>query len=277
VASKIDRIDRIDTDTGYKIEYHDYKSNILPFTRDEIENSRQLGLYDIVVRKLYPDAEGYEGVYDMLRWGRFPVTFSEDFRNYLRGFLINLWSQISATDVPEERLNKYCRWCERRQDCKAYALALQGQISPVFLESQDTPEGVEALFGEYERLSDVIKVIEERKKEVSTALAAKIQMDANGEGLKIADTEYYLQQNPKYEYDKRSVFRLLSENGASVLIPDIVGGISKASIERGLKSHPGLLESAQQFLKTQFNRPTLRKRKIKGNTSTNKDEGHEDA
>ncbi len=201
VASKIDRIDRIELDGGrVRIEVTDYKSNILPFTRDEIENSRQLGLYDIVVRVLFPEADEFECIYDMLRWGRFPVTFSDEFRSYLRSYFTNLWSQIAAAEVPEERLNKYCRWCERRSECAVYKAALYSEIPTILTETTDTPEGIDAMYSEYERLADIVKLVEERKKEISLALSAKIEKDAGVDPLPVGNMEYYLQQNPRYEY-----------------------------------------------------------------------------
>jgi hypothetical protein len=264
VVSEIDRIDRI-SETSY--EFTDYKSNILPFTRDEIENSKQLILYDIVVRLIYPEAEEVEGVYDMLRHGRFPVRFTQEHRDTLRRYLVNLWHQIDQTEAPEQRINKYCRWCEIRGNCKAYALVLDSKIQPILTDTTDTPEGMATLWTESEKLANLIKIAEERRKEITAALSAKVVQDGMGEPVKAGDREYYLIQNPRYEYNKEGVFKALEQRKSLTLLPQIMS-VTKTAVDRLLKSRPELKEDLEPLVQKKFVTPTLKSRKLGGGTST---------
>lgn len=271
VASKIDRVDRVN-EKHYVIT--DYKTNILPFTRDEIENSRQLGVYDLVARALWPEAEKIECVYDMVRHGRFPVEFPDSFRDTLRAYLITLWKQILKTENPEERVNKYCRWCEIRSECAAYKKLLESPLPPVLTETIDTPEGVAAIFAEAERLADLVKMADERRKELNQMIQAKIVKDYMGEPMPVGDREYYLIQNPRYEFDKRKLFDLLKAEGSLMLLPDMMS-VSKTSAERALKSRKELFAKVEPLLKKGYNNPTLKSRSLKGGTTSNTDETNE--
>jgi hypothetical protein len=264
VVSEIDRLDRINEDT---FEVHDYKTNILPFTRDQIENSKQLGVYDLVVRALYPEARNVSCVYDMLRHGRFPVEFNDDFRERLRAFLAALWRQIKATEEPEARINQYCRWCEIRSSCKAYAQALEAPIPPILTETTDTPEGIATLYAESERLSNLIKIAEERNKEIKGAIIAKVVQDGMGEPLQMGEREYYLIQNPRYEYDKAGVFKALEKAKSLILLPDIIS-ISKQSVDRLIKRRPELKGELEHLVQKKFVSPTLKSRKLNGGKSS---------
>jgi hypothetical protein len=266
VSSEIDRIDRyVDPEGKIHVKVHDYKTNILPFTRDEIENSKQLGLYWIVARALYPEADTIECVYDMLRHGRFPVEFPQYFIDTLKRFLINLWKQINAAENPEEKLNKYCRWCEIRGNCTAYAVALRTEIPKVLTDTTDTDESIKALFNQYENLADIVKLAQERQREIREALGAKIVKDGFGEPLQVGDEEYYLMQNPRYEFDKNAVFRTLQEQKQLLLLPSMMS-ISKTAVERTLKANPTLKEKLDEHMKKNFVTPTLKRRKISGGT-----------
>ena len=66
VVGFIDRVDRLDDDT---IEIIDYKTNHQLFTRDEVEKSLQLSLYQAVAEKLWPWAKKVKLTFWMLRHG----------------------------------------------------------------------------------------------------------------------------------------------------------------------------------------------------------------
>jgi hypothetical protein len=273
VLSKIDRIDRVKP--GH-YEVYDYKTNILPFTRDQIEHSTQLGIYDMVVRAIYPDATQVTCIFDMLRHGRFPVEFDDAFRQDLRRYLINLWWQIDAAEKPEERINKYCRWCEIRSDCAAYRASLDSTMPAVLTESFDTQEGLQTWQHEYERLGDLIKIASERQKEIKEALGAKIVKDGLGEPYQVGDMEMYLQPNPRYEYDKKEVLRILTEQRSTVLIPDLMGTVSKAAVERVGRNHPQLKELLDAHVTKKMAVPSLKFRRLKGGKSQNTEEASDE-
>lgn len=269
VVSKIDRIDRVGP-TSYEV--HDYKTNILPFTRDYIENSTQLGLYDLVVRALHPEATEVWCVFDMLRHGRFPVSFTDANREFFQGYFINLWAQIKASEVPEERINKYCRWCEIRSTCAAYEAELNSSVPTILTESVDTEEGITALYDEYEKLGDLLKLAEQRQKEIKAAISAKIVQDSLGEPLAVGAREFYFQPNPRYEFPKEKVIQILQDQKSLILLPQFMGAISRTAVDRATKGRADLKNLISPLEQVKFATPSLKSRRTTGGISANKEE-----
>jgi hypothetical protein len=272
VVSTIDRIDQV-TPTHYEV--YDYKTNFLPFTRYEIESSKQLGLYAIAVKRLYPEAETITCVYDMVRHGRFPVEFPQAFLDYLTGYLINLFRQMEKAEekdfVAEERLNPYCRWCEIRADCTLYKEQLDSPRPTVITENTDMGE----LFAEYERIGFSKKIIEQREEELKTMFQSKILMDNKGEPLAISDQkEIYLQPNSRSKYDMAGVYNVFKDSGVLVLLKD-VASISKQSMDRILKHRPEIKEAVSLHLTKSFVKPSLKSRAIKAGEFKGEDESNE--
>jgi putative RecB family exonuclease len=66
VLGFIDRVDWIDDET---VEVIDYKTNHQLFTRDEVDTSLQMSLYEVAVRRLWPWAKKVKLTFWMLRHG----------------------------------------------------------------------------------------------------------------------------------------------------------------------------------------------------------------
>lgn len=260
VVSKIDRIDRV---SEVEFEVFDYKTNIMPFTRDEIENSKQLGIYDLVVLALYPEAQKVWCVYDMFRHGRFPVEFNDQWRDDLHAFLINTWIQIQASiPKPEEKLNKYCRWCTIRANCATYQETLDYEVPPVLNDNIDTPEGIEDIYRQYQELGIVEKAVETRKKELSAMLSAKIEMDGKGDPIILGEREYYLMANVRYQYKIPKVIEILEHYRAVSLLPQIVN-VAAGNMKTVLKSRPEILEMIESEARDKsFATPSPKARKV---------------
>lgn len=271
VVSKIDRIDRLEDGS---LEIFDYKTNVLPFTRWEVENSVQLGTYDLAARLIYPEAETVRCVYDMLRYGRQVTTFDVAQREALRHYLIDTYRQIEKASEPEERINKYCRWCHRRGRCNAYQEALKGDIRPVLVEDMDDPAGLEELHDEYELLKNREKLIKARAEEIRDMFASKYSENGGqpiriGEGL---DKEVYFSPNPRYEYDMREVWAVLKRHDALTLLLD-VANIGKTAMDRALKGRSMLKEDILPLLNKRHVNPTMRKRRATTEPVPEEEEG----
>lgn len=239
----ISKIDRLDADDQGHWYVYDYKTNFQPFTRDEVENSVQLGIYDMAVRAMIgPDGVaddedllfgGVTCIYDMLRHGRFSTVFSEEQREALRHYLINLWHQIRAVPVPRPRINTYCSMCEIRGNCPAYEDVLYSDVQEVATDSTYPSEILE----EWEDMKAREKIIKKRTEELASQLSTII-VTADGEPVILEDgREVALVPNARYEYDARRVIDLLAENQALVLLPDLVS-ISNGAVDRVLRSMP---------------------------------------
>jgi hypothetical protein len=88
-----------------------------------------------------------------------------------------------------------------------------------------------------------------------------------GEPVKSGDREYYLIQNPRYEYNKEGVFKALADRKSLTLLPQIVS-ITKTAVDRLLKARPELKEDLEPLVQKKFVTPTLKSRKLGGGTST---------
>ncbi len=268
VASKIDRIDKVDDKT---YEIFDYKTNFIPFTRWQVENSLQLGVYDLFVRKLFPQATEVVCVFDMIRHGRFPTEFDDQQRENLRFYLIDLWNQIKSETAPEERINSYCRWCERKNECKAYERARDED--PVIGTADDGD--LDALFAKYEDLQARMKLIDSEATRIKEVLQESIKQNL-AEPVQLSDDkEMYLQNNPMYEYPMGDVYKILQKKRALVVLKDIAK-IGNTNLERLLKTRPDLKEEIAPLKRTSYKTPTLKARRIKKDRNESEESGGED-
>lgn len=256
VVSKIDRVDKV-TDEVYEV--YDYKTNMIPFSRWEVDNSVQLGIYDLVIREVYPEAEHVRCVYDMFRHGRQPTIFDDEQRETLRAYLIRTWHQIRDIEEPEERINTYCCWCDRRGSCDAYLGVLTEEVQPILTDDLDDPESLLSLYEEYEFLKDKAKILEARQGEIKDMFAAKKAEDKKD--IELEDgSEVYFQPNPRYEYSMRDLWATLDRHDSLTLLRD-VANISNTKLKRALKGRPELQEAVEPLMETRYVKPSMKRRK----------------
>lgn len=260
VVSKIDRVDIIG-ETAYEV--YDYKTNFLPFTREYIENSHQLGIYDLVVRALYPEATSVLCTFDMVRHGKFSVEFDDRFRRMLENYLVALYQQIGETEKPEQRLNQYCRWCEIRASCDAYKVALVSPLPTVFTDALDTDAGINSMYDELDHLNNLAKIVDKRKDELKEALMAKVIKDNLGEPLSVGARQIYLQQNTRWAFDTKAVVQVFRDKSAMELLHTVVS-VTKGGIDYLCKQRPEFRDLLDPLMMKQFVSPSLKARSLKG-------------
>lgn len=272
VMSKIDRIDR--ADVAYFV-VTDYKSNAQPFTRDEIQNSVQLLIYDLAVRAIYgEDVPAGEELrvkctYDMLRWGRFDVEFDEAQRETLRAYLINLWHQIRHVKAPRPRRNQYCHTCEIRGNCPAYLEALESEAPEILVDGADVARVVE----QWQDLKARIKIMEARAEELGSQLSALV-IGADGGAVPVDEgREVVLAPNPRYEFPVRDTFRVFKRHGAIQAFVDVVN-ISNTSIRRALLQLPAKIRAEVEPLERKtYVKSTVKVRPITPSLAEGEEEG----
>lgn len=253
VASKIDRIDRLPDGS---LEIFDYKTNRQPFTRSEVDNSEQLFIYDMAARSLYPDAPDITCIFDMLRHGRFRTRFSDEKREAIRNFIINLWHQIKKDTIVEPQLNTFCSWCEIKENCQVYAAALIGDINHPAASPDEMTDA--EMWNAYDKLQIVAKLAKERADAFKEVIIAKVIDEGP---IPIDDTyEMSLIQNPRYEYPILDVFSVLKKRGAISLLTKCAS-ISKPSLEKAIRGRVELQSEIAPLLQKTFAKPTLKKRK----------------
>jgi putative RecB family exonuclease len=169
VLGFIDRIDRVDDET---IEVIDYKSNRMLFTRDEVDTSLQLSLYETAVRQLWPWAKNVKLTFHMLRHGiRQETTRTTEQLDAALLYVQTMGRMTEeATDFPA-RLNTNCTWCDHTQDCPAYADALAGKREFICEDIED----LESVAREREEVAQLAKILYARKSELERVLKAHLK------------------------------------------------------------------------------------------------------
>ena len=156
----MDRVDRIAEDA---IRIRDYKSGRIPPTRQEVEESLQLAIYDLVAAKHWPWAKRIEVGLDLLRHDRV-VTFerSDAQREATRRYVQAMVARIESTSDFQPRLSTLCTHCDQRRHCVAYAEARS--LNPTAGASDEVNAGdLEAVAREREQLAARIKILGLRK------------------------------------------------------------------------------------------------------------------
>lgn len=161
VQGYIDRV--METDDGH-FEIHDYKtSGNLP-DQTKLDSDRQLALYEIAVRQLWPkdvkqiDLVWHYVVFDKeLRSSRTPEQLEE-----LKSNTIALIDEIERTDEYPPSESNLCRWCDYQDICPLFAH--QAKTDELPLEKYLNDDGVAIV----NRLSELDARKRELKAEITT-------------------------------------------------------------------------------------------------------------
>jgi CRISPR/Cas system-associated exonuclease Cas4 (RecB family) len=183
VLGFIDRVDRIDDET---IEVTDYKTNRQLFTREEVDTSLQLSLYEIAVRRMWPWAKNVRLTFAMLRHGvRMTTARTEEQLAAALAYVETIGRMTeSATDFPA-RVSGNCVYCDHRAQCPAYADALTGRRAVLGAD----PDDLEAVAREREEVARLAKIMYARKSELEGVLRQHLQGE---DSLVLAGMRYSL-------------------------------------------------------------------------------------
>lgn len=264
--SAIDRVDLEETEEGLNVYIYDYKTNFVPFTRDQVENSEQLALYHYAARQIWPDAREITVCYDMLRHGRFYHTFQEEDVRVIMDLAVNKWYQFVDTDEDQapRLLNSYCGYCSFKDGCGVYVEALNGPVPPVL--DPDIDDNLLELLYLLDQFKLRSKLLKQNIDAINKAIGDVIIDQNNGEPLLFVDDEgedreVYLATNPRYEYDIKKVWPILSKGRALTLLKECAT-ISRPGLELAVKGTKVEADVKEQ-LETKFVKPTLKVRKAK--------------
>jgi putative RecB family exonuclease len=203
VLGFIDRIDRVDDET---VEIVDYKSNRQLFTRDEVDTSLQMSLYEIAVRQKWPWVKTVKLRFDMLRHGvRLSTTRTQAELDSALKYMETVGRMTEeATDYPA-KVGAQCVHCDHRTHCPSYSEALTGKTTPLGAD----PEDLEAVAREREQVANLAKIMYARKSELEGILKAHLQ---EHDELTLAGVRYSLAATTSsITYPAKKVLRVLSE------------------------------------------------------------------
>ena len=229
VLGFIDRVDWIDDET---VEVIDYKTNHQLFTRDEVDTSLQMSLYEVAVRRLWPWAKKVKLSFWMLRHGvRQVTTRTEEQLADALAYVETLGRQTeTATEYPA-RLNTNCSYCDHRKQCPAYAEALKGKREFIVEDLGD----LEGVAREREEVARLAKALYARKEELEDILKAQLK---ERDELVLGGVRYRMFATTSLDYPLEPTLTLLAD--ATGLSRDEVlgklGAIDKKALDALLKS-----------------------------------------
>lgn len=229
VLGFIDRVDWLDDET---VEVIDYKTNHQLFTRDEVDTSLQMSLYEVAVRRLWPWAKKVKLTFWMLRHGvRQVTTRTEEQLADALAYVETLGRQTeTATEYPA-RLNTNCSYCDHRKQCPAYADALKGKREFIVEDLAD----LEGVAREREEVARLAKALYARKEELEDILKAQLK---ERDELVLGGVRYRMFATTSLDYPLEPTLSLLAD--ATGLSRDEVlgklGSIDKKALDALLKS-----------------------------------------
>jgi putative RecB family exonuclease len=111
-------IDRLAA-SGNNIEIHDYKTNSHLPQQEQLERDRQLHLYAMAARKMYPFAKDVELVWYFLAFDKdVRLTADENRLEQVRSNTISLIEKINSEKEFPAKRSALCAWCEFQNHCK---------------------------------------------------------------------------------------------------------------------------------------------------------------
>ena len=229
VLGFIDRVDWIDDET---VEVIDYKTNHQLFTRDEVDTSLQMSLYEVAVRRLWPWAKKVKLTFWMLRHGvRQVTTRTEEQLADALAYVETLGRQTEIETEYPARLNTNCSYCDHRKQCPAYADALKGKREFIVEDLAD----LEGVAREREEVARLAKALYARKEELEDILKAQLK---ERDELVLGGVRYRMFATTSLDYPLEPTLSLLAD--ATGLSRDEVlgklGAIDKKALDALLKS-----------------------------------------
>lgn len=161
-------IDRLDKTAGGAWEIHDYKTSASLPTQEQADRDRQLALYEIGIRGMYPDIERVTLVWHYLRFdAEVRSSRTADELEELRRAMIGLIEEIEAATAAEDfptRESALCGWCEHQEICPLWSHKFRKAE-----EAGQTDRGVadgERLVDRLAGISEEMRTLSARQKEL---------------------------------------------------------------------------------------------------------------
>ena len=245
----------------------DYKTNRMPYTPADLENSLQLRIYLLVLKRhyqhLFPDVNKWIAGYDLFfhGWQRCP-EWSDDDLLRAEDYVANIANQIANDNVWEERINNYCQYRECRHTCEKYQKLMKTSASELLAIKVDTTD-IEEVERLRLRMTAIEKAAKGKSAECSNILKAEIEECAKLDGKLIIDGKelsLYSNATQSYRYaDTRNM--LLVQNKLGIL--DDCLTINKKKLDEKIASDPSLKLQLASCMNTAYATPYIVSRKAK--------------
>lgn len=156
-------------------EIHDYKTSNSLMTQQKADADRQLALYELALREMYPEIERVDLVWHYLVFDtEVRSTRTPEQLEALRTDVLDKIRRIEAQSSYPARTSNLCDWCEYKPICPAWRHLFEQEALP---EAERTLEEGSVLVDEYLRVSDQIAVLKARQDELKAGIAERAAMD----------------------------------------------------------------------------------------------------
>jgi putative RecB family exonuclease len=156
-------------------EIHDYKAGGSLMTQDKADADRQLALYELAVREMYPDAREVSLVWHY-------VAFDHEVRSCrspqqlddLRAQVLEAIQHIEAQSDFPTKTGSLCNWCDFKPICPAWRHEAQlAQLPPDALAQ----EPIAALVDRYVAVSNEVSALTSEKDELTAEIVRRAGED----------------------------------------------------------------------------------------------------
>jgi putative RecB family exonuclease len=104
-----------------EIEIHDYKTSASVWSKEKIENSRQLALYSLAIKEIFGKNKKVSLVWHFLAHDmKISINRTNEQLEKLKREVIELINQIESTKNFPPTKSILCNWCEYRNICEAW-------------------------------------------------------------------------------------------------------------------------------------------------------------
>jgi putative RecB family exonuclease len=246
LVGAFDRVDRIGADA---IRVRDYKSGRRPPSRQEVDESLQLAIYDLAARQLWPWARRVELGLDLLRHDKVVTTErTDEQRDATRQYVLATLARIEAESDFAPRLGTLCTHCDHRLHCPAYADALAAKRTWCAAVDGDD---LGAVAREREQLAAWLKIVGTRKDALDELLTRRL---AEQDELLLEGRRYRLVTAARKDYPLGAALDALTSAGmdreeALARVARVDAAALKRHLdELGVRIDPGRLSALKATL-----------------------------
>jgi putative RecB family exonuclease len=224
-------MDRVDCVDGETVEIIDYKTNRQLFSRDEIDTSLQMSLYEVAARRLWPWVKKVKLTFWMLRHGiRQETERTSEQLDAALAYVETLGKQTETATQYPPRLNTNCSYCDHRSNCPAYADALRGKREFICEDLAN----LEAVAREREEVARLSKALYARKEELERIIKSHLK---EKDELVLAGVRYRMFHAEKLDFPLEATLEALARaTGKSVTdLLAAIGAIDNKALDDFLK------------------------------------------
>lgn len=252
ISGTIDRVDRIDERT---IRLVDYKTNQMPFSRDDLEESIQFKMYNLALMELKDQLGDFDRIintYEMLRLGYTQsIEYTQEELKEFAQWLKIIWTKILSGVDREARPHPYCIHNPVSDKCK--------ELNRKLLNGVEEPANtIEGLVEQLEILKVQKKLVNARRGEVEALI--KEAISKNGGEIIIGDRVWTTKSQTQTAYPADKVIRILAMHGYGDKIPELVS-INATSLKHMFKDNQEILNIIESVAETNYTAPRIFSRK----------------